>query len=242
MTDLADRLTQAERDQNFANQRPRDAATLIIIDRSGPVYNVLMGRRHSGHRFLPDKFVFPGGRLESGDRYVPVAGELDSRAEARLLARLRRPSRSKARALAVAAVREAFEETGLLLGKKTSEPLQLPAAWAAFAAAGVQPDIGPLHFIARAITPPRRPRRFDTRFFSVDAELIADRLDGVVGPDAELVELTWVPISEAKGLDLPTITQVVLIDLEVRLSAGFGHELPVPYYRMLNRRFHRELL
>jgi 8-oxo-dGTP pyrophosphatase MutT (NUDIX family) len=242
MSDLTDRLTRTERDQSFANQRPKDAATIILIDRSGPTFKVLMGRRHSAHRFLPGKFVFPGGRLELSDRHVPVSGTLDPQVEARLMAKLPRPSRVKARALAVAAIREAFEETGLLLGTKSADCLRLPAAWSAFTAARVTPDVGALHFIARAITPPRRPRRFDTRFFSADAQLVAHRLEGVVGPDAELVELTWVPIVNAKELDLPTITHVVLIDLEARIAAGFGHELPVPYYRMLNRRFHRELL
>ena len=88
----------------------------------------------------------------------------------------------------------------------------------------------------------RRPRRFDTRFFAADAGAIADRVEGIIGPDAELVELVWVPIAAAKELDLPTITHVVLVDLEARIAAGFGHELPVPYYRMVNRRFVRELL
>jgi 8-oxo-dGTP pyrophosphatase MutT (NUDIX family) len=242
MTDLADRLTKAERDQSFPNQRPKDAATIILIDRSGPTFKVLMGRRHSGHRFLPGKFVFPGGRVDVSDRYVPVSGALDPQVETRLMARLRRPGRTKARALAVAAIREVYEETGLLLGTKSTAAVPLPETWRAFSAAQVKPDIGQLHFIARAITPPRRPRRFDTRFFAADAQLIAHRLEGVVGPAAELVELTWLPITDAKELDLPTITHVVLTDLEARIAAGFAHELPVPYYRMLNRRFYRELL
>ena len=241
-TDLAERLTQSERDQSFPNRRPRDAATIILIDRSMAPFKVLMGRRHAGHRFVPGKFVFPGGRVEVADRRVPVTGALDARVEARLMQEVQRPSRIKARAFAVAAIREVFEETGLLLGRKAAAAPKLPAGWEAFSQAGVQPDIGELHFIARAITPPRRPRRFDTRFFSADATMIAHRIDGVVGPDAELVELTWVPIDEARKLDLPTITQVVLVELEARIAAGFGHDHPAPFYRMLHRRFHRSLL
>ena len=114
--------------------------------------------------------------------------------------------------------------------------------WHAFIAASVHPDLSELHFIARAITPPRRPRRFDTRFFAADTRAVAHRVEGIIGPDAELVELAWVPIAQAKELDLPTITHVVLSDLEARIDAGFGHDLPVPYYRMVNRRFVRELL
>ena len=75
-TDLADRLTKAEREQHFPNVRPKDAATLILIDRSSTPFKVLMGRRHSGHTFLPGKFVFPGGRVEVADRRVPVGGAL----------------------------------------------------------------------------------------------------------------------------------------------------------------------
>lgn len=241
-TNLAERLTKTERDQSFPNLRPRDAATIILIDRSGPALKILMGRRHHGHKFLPGKFVFPGGRVEVGDRYVSVTGELDPHVEFRLMQRAQRPSRVKARAFAVAAIREAFEETGLLLGRKVDGTPDLPEAWRAFTQAGVHPDIGELHFIARAITPPRRPRRFDTRFFAADAQMIAHRIDGVLGPDAELVEVAWVPIAQAKEFDLPTITQVVIEDLETRMREGFGHELPVPYYRMLKRKFVRVLL
>src|SRR5437868_2735114 len=242
MVDAAEQLTRTKRDQSFPQLRPKDAATIILIDRSGAELKVLMGRRHEGHKFMPGKFVFPGGRVDASDRYVPVAGQLDPQVEARLMARLRRPSRIRARVLAVAAIREAYEETGLLLGIRMENPAKFPGGWDAFAQAGVQPSLDELHFIARAITPPRRPRRFDTRFFAADAGAIADRVEGIIGPDAELVELVWVPIAAAKELDLPTITHVVLVDLEARIAAGFGHELPVPYYRNVNRRFIRELL
>src|SRR5438477_7759288 len=210
MSDAAEQLTRTKRDQSFANLRPRDAATIILIDRSGPELKVLMGRRHEGHKFMPGKFVFPGGRVDREDAYVPVAGQLDPQVASRLMTRLRRPSRIRPRVLAVAAIREAYEETGLLLGKRVASTPKFPDGWRAFAEARVQPSLDELHFIARAITPPRRPRRFDTRFFAADARAIAHRVEGIIGPDAELVELTWVPIAAAKELDLPTITHVVL--------------------------------
>jgi hypothetical protein len=103
----------------------------------------------------------------------------------------------------------------------------------------VLPDLAALHFIVRAITPPRRPRRFDARFFAVDASAITHTVEGVVGPDSELVELVWLTIADAKGQDLPTITQVALDELEARVAKGFGHDLPSPFYRMLNKRFVR---
>ena len=234
-----ERSTNGERNERL---RPKDAATLILIDRSGPTFKVLMGRRHNGHAFLPGKFVFPGGRVEVDDRRVPVTGALDAYDEARLMRRVARASRLKARAFAVAAIREAFEETGLMIGRKVDAPPTLPEGWLSFAQAHVQPDIGELHFVARAITPPGRPRRFDTRFFAADALAIADRIESVVGPDAELVELTWVPMAQAQELGLVAITKLVLIDLAARIAAGFGHELPVPYYRAVNGRHVRELL
>ena len=243
MTELTVRLTKAERDQSFPNRRAKDAATLILVDRSGPEPKVLLGKRHARHAFLPGKFVFPGGSAEPHDRTMPVAAPLDNHVETKLMSQVVRPSAVKARALALAAIRETFEETGLLLGARRPEGRTVPAGpWAEFAKAGFYPDLSCLHFIARAVTPPRRPRRFDTRFFSVDASAIAHRVENIVHADAELVELTWIPIAQARTLDMPTITGVVLQELEARIAAGFGHDLPVPFYRMRRREFFRHLL
>ncbi len=238
-----DRLTEAERDDSHPNRPPRDAATLILIDRSGTTPKVLLGRRHHSHTFMPGKFVFPGGRVEPEDRRMPVATPLHSATEACLMRAAPRPSPAKARGFALAAIRETFEETGLLLGRKQDDVAPAPSAhWASYAAAGFVPDLAPMHFIARAITPPRRIRRFDGRFFAADASAVAHQIDGIVGPDAELVELVWRPLAEAKQLDLPIITEIVLEELEARIAAGFGHDLPVPFYRWVRGRFMRELL
>jgi 8-oxo-dGTP pyrophosphatase MutT (NUDIX family) len=240
MTNQAERLTKTKRDQSHPNLRPRDAATLILVDRSGATPKVLLGKRHDGLKFMAGKFVFPGGRVEPADRRMPAASPLDAHAEARLMRRVSRPSSVHARALALAAIRETFEETGLLLGKRIETMPAVPdGPWDAFAKAGVLPDLAALHFIVRAITPPRRPRRFDARFFAADASAIAHRVDGIVSPDSELVELVWLPITEAKQLDMPTITQVALDELQARVAKGFGHDLPSPFYRMLHRKFVR---
>jgi len=228
------------------NLRPRDAAALILIDRSGPITKVLFGRRHHGHKFMPGKFVFPGGRVEPADRRMETARSLDRHVERQLMRDVGAPSSARARALALAAIRETCEETGLLLGSVVPAPGMgggpPESAWATFAAARVLPDLGALHFVARAITPPRRTRRFDTRFFAADASAIAHRIDGVIGPDTELVELVWMPIGDARSLDLAAITGVVLQELEARIAAGLARDLPVPFYRMRHRRFVRELL
>src|SRR6185295_6244765 len=109
MTDIADRLTRVERDQTHPNLKPRDAATLIIVDRSGAQPKVLLGKRHPDLKFMAGKLVFPGGRLEPGEKNMPVVSGLDPFAEARLMQRVTRPTADKARGLALAAIRETFE-------------------------------------------------------------------------------------------------------------------------------------
>ncbi len=241
---ITDRLTSAERDRSSANLRPKDAATLIIIDRKSRTPKLLMGRRHAGHKFMPGKFVFPGGRIEIGDRSMPVAGALHARAEQALMARVTRPSAQRARALALAAIRETFEETGLMLGTREHGPPDgVPAGpWSAFREHGVFPDLEALQVVARAITPPRRPRRFDTRFFAVDRSAIAHEVGDVIGPHSELVELAWVTLQEAKSLELPVITLTILEELEDRIARGFAPDLPVPFYYERRGRFLRELV
>lgn len=238
-----ERMTNIERDQSFPDSEPKDAATLMLIDRAGAVPKVLLGRRHHGHKFMPGKFVFPGGRLERHDAAMSSVSDLHPDTEKKLLAGIAAPPPDFARALALTAIREVAEETGLLLGVQGDVPPKTPGElWAEFEKAKVHPDLGQLHFVARAITPPRRPKRFDTRFFTADATTIAHTIDGVVGPDSELVELVWIPIAEAATLDLPTITGVVLEELLARVEAGMTHNLPVPFYYMENEAFTRELL
>ena len=244
VTDRAERLTRTIRDQTFPNLKPRDAATLILIDRAHPVPKVLLGRRHQRHRFMPGKFVFPGGRIEAADRLMRTRAPLHERHAARLTRRLRSASAAKAAAFAFAAVRETYEETGLMLGAHTTEDSVKtpPGAWEAFAKAAILPDLSAIHFVARAITPPKRPLRFDSRFFAADVSAIARRVEGFVGPEAELVELVWLPINEARSLDMPGITAVVLEELADRIAAAMDPDFPVPLYRMVRKRFVRELL
>ena len=121
--------------------------------------------------------------------------------------RVKRPSLAKAAAYALAAIRETYEETGLMLGAPAPNPFPAPAEdWEPFAKAGIIPDLSAVHFIGRAITPPGRPRRFDSRFFAADFNAVVRRDEGFVGADAELVEVVWMPISEARQLDIPGIT------------------------------------
>ena len=240
---LTDRMTKSERNQSHPPSEPRDAATIMLIDRAGPKAKVLLGRRHDSHKFMPGKFVFPGGRIEAVDRTMSTISELHPDTQAKLLERVEAPSAGLARGFALAAVRELAEETGLLLGAKGDTAPQTPGEiWEEFAKARVHPDLGQVHFIARAITPQGRPKRFDTRFFTADATGISHRIEGVVGPDSELVELVWMPLDEAASVDMPTITSVILEELAARVAAGMAHALPVPFYYQQDGKFFRELL
>ena len=117
-----------------------------------------------------------------------------------------------------------------------------PGAWEAFAKAGIVPDLSKVHFIARAITPPNRNRRFDSRFFAAEVSAIAHRADGFVGPDKELVELVWLPITEARRLDMPGITAIALEELQDRMASDMSYDHPAPLYRMLHKKFVRQVL
>ncbi len=224
-------------------KRPRDAATLILLDRQGPDVRVLMGRRHTKHAFMPGKFVFPGGRTDPDDSRINVASPLDPAEEVKLIGSGSRATAARARAIALSAIRETYEEAGLLIGRRGLFATK-KADWQGFVEHEIQPSLEGLRFVARAITPPGRVRRFDTRFLSVWRDNVALELeDG--GPTHELEELVWLPIAEAKEADVPTITRTILGDLEARLHAdpelkpGGGD---VPFYRLLNNRFHRDII
>lgn len=193
--------------------RPRDAATLILVRRDQAQTRVLMGKRSSGHDFMPDKYVFPGGRVDPQDGRAASYDELSSREEDRL----RYQARRLPRAFAMTAVRETFEETGLLLGRDTELAGTPPKGWERLYEFGIAPELSHLRFVGRAVTPPYRPKRFDARFFMAEAEkvLLDDRppLDG-----AELHDLQWVTLKDALSLDLPTVTRYMLAEINERLT------------------------
>jgi 8-oxo-dGTP pyrophosphatase MutT (NUDIX family) len=227
--------------------KPRDAATLILIDRSGSVPKVLVGKRHDKVVFMPGKFVFPGGRVDKLDHRIPVAAPMPKELETNLFKGSPKTSASRAKSLAIAAIREACEETGLCLGRKTDTAVnldgKLDGPWAPFVEAGLLPDPSGLFLIARAITPPGRIKRFDTRFFTADASAITHRVDGVVHPDAELVELVWVEIGSEPLADLHPMTRNVLNELERRLATGpLRHDAPVPFFHFYGGKMQKDIL
>lgn len=204
--------------------RPKDAATLILVRRDGPEPCVLMGRRAQGHVFMAAKWVFPGGRVDRTDYHAPSASDLEPR-EAALLSRGARPS--LARALAMAAVRETFEETGLLLAQP-APPRPGSGPWREFLAQGALPDLAPLAYVARAITPPGRSRRFDARFFMAEADALMslERTEGC----GELDEIAWLELSKTGEVDLPAITKFVLSEVRERMEQP---RRPIPFVRFM---------
>jgi 8-oxo-dGTP pyrophosphatase MutT (NUDIX family) len=222
--------------------RPRDAATLILLDNSGAGVKVLMGRRHRSHAFMPGKFVFPGGRTDPADSRVAAVNELHAGEIAKFTGSLRPVSAARARAIAMSAIRETFEEAGLLIGTPGTFATRAPG-WQGFVEHGVQPSLDRLRLVARAITPPGRVRRFDTRFLAAWRSDVAVALpDG--GPTNELEELVWLPLADAKEADIPSITRSILGELQTRLTADpdLRPGGSIPFYRMLHNRFQRELL
>jgi 8-oxo-dGTP pyrophosphatase MutT (NUDIX family) len=222
--DAAQDLADAPR--TGSAQRPKDAATLILT-RGGSKPEVLMGRRAPGHVFMASKWVFPGGRVDRGDFAAASTGELSSDVARRLEAEV--PAR-RARAIALAAVRETFEETGLILGR-AAPPATVPGPWREYRQAGALPDLSVLSYIARAITPPGRTRRFDARFFMAPAEALLTP-EPTAG-SGELDEIAWAPLEDARALDVPAITRFVLGELAERLSHP---DRPPPFVRMVKGR------
>lgn len=213
----------------------RDAASLVITkyDRASNSLSVLMGCRHPANAFMPNKYVFPGGRFDTSDTDVDAAGTLPARDLELLSASVDggKP-RHELAALALTAIRETFEETGVVIGAggeppqvKTSSPV-----WQHFFATGHRPNPAVLRFFARAITPPGRARRYDTRFFWVDVQHIARTLRQ---QDGELADVGWITIADARQKDLAGITRRVLDDIETCRGNAPAPDLDghaVPFY------------
>ncbi|HTJ03556.1 MAG TPA: NUDIX hydrolase, partial [Methylovirgula sp.] len=233
-------LTEANKATLRKAVRPQYAAAIILIDRSGPAPKVLLGRRNKALKFLPGKYAFPGGRLELDDKLMAGVGALDELTANRLSAHRARRA-PPPHAFAVAAIRELFEETGLLAGSPPTATVKtVPPVWQAFAEYGFAPNLAPLRFVARAITPPAFPRRYDTSFFLVDASAIAHRIDGCVTDETELVELVWCTPEDGGKLDVPLINAMILQELTVRLKDDVPERRPVPFFYERNRRWIRE--
>ena len=210
-------------DAPFADVPIRDASTLILVRDAETRPTILMGQRGRTAAFMPDKFVFPGGAVDLADAALPLPSPLGEPCRTRLSTR---NTGASPEALAIAAIRELWEETGLRLGRP--QPWTAPEPWRRFTEGGLAPDTAALRFFFRAVTPPGRPRRFDARFFLADARAIADDPDDFSNAEDELSHLHWVPLDEVRSLNLPFITRIVLGELQAHLPA-LGAPKGVPF-------------
>ncbi|MEN8839732.1 MAG: NUDIX hydrolase [Octadecabacter sp.] len=203
----------------------RDAATVIVVRNRLTKPSILMGQRGASAAFMPNKYVFPGGAVDAGDGDIALGADLPALDAERLA----QDSTRAAPALATAAIRELWEETGQILGTPSVWD-NAPAGWRGFAQRGQRPNASPLSFMFRAVTPQGRPRRFDARFFMVDADHLVTDPDDFSDAEDELSHLHWVPLQDARALDLPFITEVVLAELAANLRLD-GPPPSVPFFR-----------
>jgi 8-oxo-dGTP pyrophosphatase MutT (NUDIX family) len=191
----------------------RDASSVIIVRKDGPTPSVLLGQRGKSAVFMPNKFVFPGGAVDQSDFDNSFLDEPDPVCSRRLQ---EYSNIENTHAFFSAAIREVWEETGLMFGKKCNGKIEKTnyTSWKAFYDLGLKPSATGFHFIFRAITPPNRSRRFDARFFLVNANNVSGEIDDFSKASDELSHLQWFSIKEARNLDLPFITEVILAEVE----------------------------
>ncbi len=237
------RMRQSSR-QSGLMVRPKNAASIILLRGKRGEEEVVMGKRNKALKFMPGALVFPGGRVDRADHYVKPADELDVCTRQKLVSNLRgRSNERRAQALAVAAVRELSEETGLIVGKQCDQTPR-HADWQPFADKGVAPCISQLRLVARAITPPGVPRRFDTWFFAMRLEDNHHVPEEGFVSSGELEDLHWVAPQDAFRSDTREITRVILVELMNRLARDpdLDSAYPAPCYTTRYDRFHRHMM
>lgn len=236
--DRLNHLNSLDRGKKHPEVEPRDAASLIVIDRRAAPYRFLMGQRNKAQAFMPDVFVFPGGAVEAADcaaassfseavtaLSMAAAGGLNFHA-------LREQPAATApspASLYACALREMAEETGLCPDVADEE--------------GVRAG----HLLARAITPPGRRMRYDTRFFVSE---ITEDLCCLRQADEEFSVLKWVDFETAVAeLPLHVMTRVILEDLndylqQAQSALPLSAQPPgfVPFYRFESGEFERHVI
>lgn len=221
--------------------RPRNSASLIVIDGHRDEPRVLMGRRNRSLKFMPGVFVFPGGAVDRSDGMIPACDEMPEATAKKIMRNMSgRPTERKARAFGMAAVRELAEETGILVGKADS-PGPDHIDWLPFAQKRISPSLTGLRLLARAITPTDMPRRFDTWFFIVDKRAIAHVPEGGFQSSGELEELQWLTPKEAIVKNTREITRVMLVELMNRLKEDpdLDPAYTAPTFRTIRNRFQK---
>ncbi len=193
----------------------RPAATIVLLRDGAGGLEVLLRRRNRNAGFVPGAYVFPGGRVDGSDATPDVLQRLDGLTPEVAEERLALPAAEPpAIAYYLAALREAFEETGILIGRRhDGSPLATAASsevvdgvrddvmedrigfGEALDRLGCRVDGRSVEYLAHWITPLAEPRRYDTRFFA--ARVTGDS-EPIVDP-REMTDAVW--ITPAGALD-----------------------------------------
>ncbi len=210
--------------------KPKDSASMLVLRRGARGLEVLMGRRGRKAVFS-NAYVFAGGKVDKVDALPVPASALDPTLEQRIST-----SPAKARAFAMAAVRETFEETGLILGTPGDLGDTGGQSWDEMRALGLAPALGKLGYVGHAITPASRAVRFNARFFCAWEEDMV----GELGGSGELTDLAYLPVEEALKLQMVDVTQFMLEEMLRREDNDFATPTSYPFfgYRK-DRRYHR---
>ena len=230
--------------ENTGYVRPRNAATIILVDGPSNDPKVLMGKRNKALKFMPGALVFPGGSIDRNDGSVPAHDVLSRQTDKRLQSNMRGKSTSRgARALAIAAIRETAEESGLLLGKP-GEFTYPHIDWEPFRQRKIVPSLCDIRLFARAVTPPDLARRFDTWFFVVRKSAVGHIPEGGFAPSGELEELQWIRPQNAITHNTREITRIMLVELLNRLrdDPELADDYPAPYYHATRGNFQRSII
>lgn len=207
--------------------KPRIASTIVIYTGTPENPKILMGQRSSRHDFMPSVYVFPGGRVDRVDSFAPWHGDLSPRTE-RILESAYNPR--KARACVLAAIRETYEETGLMVGEPRPWQKNLNnESWDAFRQAGITPDLSGIDVFGRAITPPHRHKRYDTWFFIEKYQGATNTIQD----SGELSNVGWYSYEQIEDLELQRATTMMLTVLKNHLSR------PKPDPAIFYSRMHR---
>ena len=215
----------------------RDASTVVLLRNHDSNPSILLGRRGARAVFMPNKFVFPGGGVEAADAQSNLIARPAQKCLRRLLSQCKN---NIVDSLLTCAVREVWEETGLMLARRSPSTSR---SMSPFGNPDYAPSAKGMQFVYRAITPPGQKRRFDARFFLVnleDADLVGHP-DDFSQATTELSDLQWIHLSKACELDVPLITRFVIEHISTLLKAGEGVK-DVPFRWTQERCHHLEML
>jgi 8-oxo-dGTP pyrophosphatase MutT (NUDIX family) len=202
--------------------RPRDAASLILLRGEGKALEVLAGRRPLNVKFMPGVYVFPGGAIDPPDR---IAWSVETGTEA-LGPKLMRSAR--------AALRETWEEAGVLIGRPGGRPATQPARAPieqAYIEQGLMATMDVLTYVGRAITPSHSFRRFNTRFFLGDGSDV----HGEPVASEELEDVGWHPVGHEAFASFRDVTRFMLARA-IALRQGIASDEPPLFYWAKNAR------